>query len=67
MFMSIRMIKSLTSEIKFRNVCRMIYRKWKQENPEFGNILNLLETDRDEYDDSNTVVDDSISDFLINL
>ena len=67
MFMSIRMMKSLTSEMKVCNVCRILYRKWKQENPEFRNILNLLETDRDEFDDNDTIIDGSVSGFLRNL
>ena len=67
MFTPIRTMKSLTSEIEVCNVCRMLCIKWKQKNPELGNIFNLLETDRAEYDDNDTAIDDSVRGFLRNL
>ena len=58
MFMSIRTMKSLTSETKVFNACRMQYKKWKNENAEFATILNQLETSMDEI---NATEDDTVS------
>ena len=57
MFMSMRTMKSLTSEAKICNVCRMLYKKWKNENSEFSSILTRLEHDMmvENDDDDNSV------------
>ena len=57
MFMSIRLMKSLANDSKVCNVCRHLYNKWKNENPEFSSILTRLEHDMlvendDDDDDS---------------
>ena len=44
MLMSMRTMKSLTSQTMVCNVCRHSYDKWKKENNEFSTILTFLET-----------------------
>jgi len=51
-------MKSLTSETKVCNACRMQFKKWKNENAEFATILNQLETSMDEI---NATEDDTVS------
>ena len=59
MFMSIRSLKSLANDSKVCNVCRHLYNKWKNKNPEFSSILTLLEHDmmveNDDDDDDDLV------------
>ena len=43
--MSIRTLKSVTSDAKICNICRHLYNKWKSENPEFEIILSRFESD----------------------
>lgn len=61
MFMSIRSLKSLTSDHKVCNVCRHLYSKWKSENLDFSSILDRLESDSITSDDD--INDISVIDF----
>lgn len=54
MFMSIRTMKQMTSETKACNVCRLLYYKWKRENPEFGNVVAYLESGESDLEGSDT-------------
>ena len=54
MFISIRTLKSLSSDRKVCNVCRHLYDKWKRENLEFSSILDRLENDIVVNDDDQT-------------
>ena len=62
MFMSIRTLKSVTSDSKICNICRHSYNKWKNENPEFEIILSRFESDTFGV---NAVNDDSVIFFYL--
>ena len=45
LFMSIRTMKSVSSDTKVCNTCRTAYYNWKTSNPEFEDILSLIENE----------------------
>jgi hypothetical protein len=55
---------SLPSDGKVCNACRLLYRKWKKENPEFSVILTRLEGS---MDDTNDIDDNSVNIFFVCL
>jgi len=61
MFMSIRTMKNLSSDTKACNVCRLLYYKWRRENPEFSSVFAYLENGESDVEGSDT---NSISIYL---
>ncbi|CAF0824287.1 unnamed protein product [Didymodactylos carnosus] len=64
MFMSIRVLKTLPSHTKVCNKCRQSYAYWKRCNPEFTNILDRIEEEFVENDESE---DDQVEDMDTNV
>lgn len=57
LFVSIKTAKCVTPETKICNACRTAYYTWKNNYPEFGNILTRIEVDLS----NNEAVADKIS------
>ena len=45
LFISIRTMKSVSSETKVCNACRTAYYDWKSKNAEFGDILSRIDNE----------------------
>ena len=45
LFISIRTMKSVSSETKVCNACRTAYYGWKSNNAEFGDILSRIDNE----------------------
>lgn len=54
MFMSIRSLKPLINFTKACNVCRHLFDKWRKENPEYGGVVNYMESGGSEVQDDDT-------------